>query len=164
MVPFVYLLLFFEVISKPFFIGERGSVNPLEHLSFLVPPPVCPRGMQKLKRGNRSCLRKMRPPANVRKITLPVNTHCVRVYLRGEFRLVVLTHLFKKPYCLVIFKHLSFKREIPFYNLFHLFFYFFKVLRRKGFGNVKIIVKAVLYGRPNAVFRAFIEALYGLSP
>src|SRR3989304_1673357 len=103
MVPFFYLLLFFEVIIKPFFIGERGSVNPLEHLSFLVPPPVCPGYLQELK------------------------------------------------------------REIPFYNLFHLFFYFFKVHWRKGFGNVEIIVKAVLYGRPHAEFRFFIEALYSLS-
>src|SRR3972149_9871723 len=105
----------------------------------------------------------MRPPAQINEIPLLITRYGLIRYLTDYLNLVILAHIIKEPEGIFL-RHLhSDDCHVLLCQPPHLLLYPDKVIRRKCFIIVKVVIKPVFYGRTYGYLDFRIELFYCLS-
>ena len=134
-----------QISLQSIFGFPSGAINSLKHLIAMVAPPICTRDFHELEKLQLSRGRHVRSTTQICKSALAVQRDIFPSrYALNDFRLVMLTQIFKKVDRLVSWQDSSEHGLILGRQLGHLFFYAHQVFGRKRATVRKIIIKPVL--------------------
>ena len=161
MVALGRLLLLFQISLQILLGGERGAVDPLQHLVLLVAAEVAARDRQQLHRADLAGVRDVRPAAEVDEIT---------GFVKGDLRILrdvgqtfefVGLSGFGKHLLRIGPVHLrAFKRQLAADQLLHRLFDRLQVLGDQPVLHIEVVIKTVLGGGPDIELRIGVKLLH----
>src|SRR6056297_1491534 len=136
-----------EVFFKKFLLGERRSIDSLQHLVFFVASPICSRNTHDLYGLDLLGRRKMRSCAKIHPIRHAIegNLRILRQIVY-QFNLVFFAFFFHEFYGFRSWQFEPFKLLVLFDYLHHFIFNFLEILSNKNMVRFKVIIETILYG------------------